>query len=343
MTRLRALFEQKSLQHHERDFLVLVAILIAALVAYPMLGSAYGVSVIRDVLIFGLLALSLDFFWGRTGLLSFGHSAFFGIGAYTMAIVTLDIGGPASSILGLFAAVGLGVLLAGVVGYFLVFGEVRGAYFTIVTLAMALVVQHAAISWVSVTGGDTGRIGIPPLGFSLFGESYSIGTGNGLYYFAIVISALLIVVLWLACRAPYGHILKAIEDNEERARALGHNTSLYILVNFMISGGLGALAGAVYVSGSSYIAPDSVGLLLSTEIIVWVVVGGRGTLLGPFIGAFIVLRLQQEISSWHPSLWPLVLGLAFVGIVFLFPKGVLPLVRRLYGMVRFRRRNAASG
>ena len=114
-------------------------------------------------------------------------------------------------------------------------------------------------------------------------------------------------------------ILKAIEDNEMRARALGHHTSLYMLVNFTISGALAGFAGALYVSSSGYIAPDSVGLLLSAETIIWVAVGGRGTLLGPFIGAFVVLRAQQEISSLHPSLWPLILGLAFVAIVFLIP------------------------
>jgi branched-chain amino acid transport system permease protein len=331
------------LRRHERVFLLLVVFLVVILAGYPAVGSGYGQSVLRDALIFGLLALSLDFFWGRTGLLSFGHSAFFGVGAYAMAIVTLDWGGAAASLVGLLAAVGLATLMAALVGYFLFFGEVRGAYFTIVTLAIALILQQAAISWVAVTGGDSGRIGVPPLSVQLMGEAWSIGTGEGLYYFVGAVSVLALAALWLACRAPYGQILRAIADNEQRVRALGHDTSLYILVNFMISGGLAGLAGAIYVSGSGYIAPDSVGLLLSTEVIVWVVVGGRGTLLGPFIGAFVALRLQQEISSLHPSLWPLVLGLIFVGIVFLFPEGMLPLIGRLSTFIGRERRERGSG
>jgi branched-chain amino acid transport system permease protein len=124
---------------------------------------------------------------------------------------------------------------------------------------------------------------------------------------------------------------------------LGYDTSYYILVNFMISGGLAGLAGVLYVTGAGYIAPDSVGLLLSTEVIVWVVAGGRGTLLGPFVGAFVVLRVQQEVSSLHPSLWPLILGLAFVGIVFLFPEGMLPVFRRLPKILARRKEGRAPG
>jgi branched-chain amino acid transport system permease protein len=129
-------------------------------------------------------------------------------------------------------------------------------------------------------------------------------------------------------------VLAAIRDNELRARTLGHNTGLHLLVVLMLSAGLAALAGGLYAMVSGFVAPDLIGLLLSTEVIVWVAIGGRGTLIGPFIGAFVVLRLQQEVSSFNPRLWPLLIGAFFVAMVFLFPNGLLPLFERAWERMR---------
>ncbi len=138
-----------------------------------------------------------------------------------------------------------------------------------------------------------------------------------------------LLALWIACRGHYGRILAAIQDNEVRAQTLGYNTALHLLIVFVLSAAMAALAGGLYAALSGYVAPAFIGLLLSTEVIVWVAIGGRGTLLGPFVGAIVVQRLQQEVSSIDTKLWPIVIGAFFVAMVFLFPRGLLPLFERI--------------
>ena len=308
ITALKATAKKPRLARRERVWLVSLAVVVGFLIIYPFYTDPYSLSVVRDALTFGLLALSLDYLWGKTGTLSFGHAAFFGLGAYGMAIVAL------------------------VVGYFLIFGGVRGAYFTIVTLAMTVIADHIAVGWSDVTGGNSGLIGVPPLTVSVLGFNYAF-FGLPLYYLILALCSVALLVLWFACRGRYGSILSAIQDNELRARTLGHNTALHLLIVFILSAMLAGLAGAVYVTGTGFVAPDMIGLLLSTEVIIWVAIGGRGTLLGPIIGTFIVMRLQQEISSFDTKLWPLFIGGFFIAMVFLFPDGVLSLFRRLRTLV----------
>ena len=314
-----------------RGWVAASAVLAAGLALTPVWIDAYSLTVLRDALIFGLLALSLDYLWGKSGLLSFGHAAFFGIGAYGMAIIGPKVAGANAALAGLLVGEATAIAVAGLVGYFLIFGGVRGPYFTIVTLAISLVAQHIAIGWSQVTGGDSGLIGAPPPGLELFGFSYSMVDPVEQYLLVLAIAVLCLGGLWLACRGHYGRMLAAIQDNEMRARSLGYNTSLHLLVVFVLSAAMAALAGALYAVVSGYVAPDLVGLLLSTEIIVWVAVGGRGTLIGPMIGAFLIIRLQQKVSSIEPRLWPMIIGVFFVALVFLFPDGVLPILRRGVG------------
>ena len=337
ITALKATAKKPRLARRERVWLVSLAVVVGFLIIYPFYTDPYSLSVVRDALTFGLFALSLDYLWGKTGTLSFGHAAFFGLGAYGMAIVTIKFGidPDYAGLLGLAGGIGLAALVALVVGYFLIFGGVRGAYFTIVTLAMTVIADHIAVGWSDVTGGNSGLIGVPPLTVSVLGFNYAF-FGLPLYYLILALCSVALLVLWFACRGRYGSILSAIQDNELRARTLGHNTALHLLIVFILSAMLAGLAGAVYVTGTGFVAPDMIGLLLSTEVIIWVAIGGRGTLLGPIIGTFIVMRLQQEISSFDTKLWPLFIGGFFIAMVFLFPDGVLSLFRRLRTLVASR-------
>lgn len=315
----------KQFRPFERRLSLVLALLLALLIAYPYWYDEYNVAALRDILLFGLFALSLDFLWGKTGMLSFGHATFFGLGAYAVAVIAIRSGlDPANaSALGLACGIVLAGLLALAVGYFLIFGGVRGAYFTIVTLALTIIAQHIAIGWASVTGGDAGLIGVPPLGFALAGTEFNLADPHALYYFVLGLSTAALIGLWLACRGHYGKVLAAIQDNELRARTLGHHTALHLLIVFAISAMLAALAGGVYATATGFVAPDMIALLLSTEVIMWVAVGGRGTLIGPFIGTYVVWNVGQEISSIDSKLWPLFVGLFFIAMVFLFPDGVL--------------------
>jgi branched-chain amino acid transport system permease protein len=322
----------------ERLWLAAVLVVAAVTAAAPLLVDTYNLSTIRDAILFGIFALSLDFLWGKTGTLSFGHATFFGLGAYGMAIVTIKFGlDPAlSPWLGLIAGTALAGAVAGLVGYFLIFGEVRGPYLTIVTLALTLIAQQIAIGWSEVTGGDSGLIGVPPLSLAPLGSPATF-VDVPFYFLVLTLAVAALLAIWLACRGRYGRILAAIQDNEARARSLGHNTSAHLLLVFVLSAMLAGLAGAVYVTGTGFVAPDMIGLLLSTEVIMWVAVGGRGTLLGPFVGTLLVTRLQQEISSIDTKLWPLAIGGFFIAMVFLCPDGVLSVAR---GIRNFRRRPA---
>ena len=158
------------------------------------------------------------------------------------------------------------------------------------------------------------------------------------YIFVAAIVAVAVLALWSISRGRWGTVLTAIQDNEVRAAALGHNAPLRLLVTFVLSAAIAGLAGALYVCMAGLVAPDLSGLLLSTEVIVWVAVGGRGTLLGPVLGAIFIQRAQQTISSFNPSLWPLLLGCVFVVIVFVLPDGILSIYARLKSLFKGRRR-----
>lgn len=317
-----------------RTWFATFAIGILLLALLPNIVDGYMLGVMRDALIFGLFAASLDFFWGRTGILCFGHACFFGLGGYVMAIVSMtpDLAQP--TLFGLVAGVAASALLAAVIGYFMFFGGVRGSYFTIVTLALAVIAQQVAISWSDVTGGDTGLLGVPPLAFGALDLSGDIAS----YAAVAVILVACLLGLRLVSVGPWGKVLTAIGDNEMRAAALGYNAAQRLTLTFTLSAAIAGLAGALYVAMAGLVAPDLIGLLLSTEVVVWVAIGGRGTLIGPVVGAVLVQRAQQEISSYNPSLWPLIIGCIFVLIVFLLPDGILSIAQRLRAVLPGRTR-----
>ncbi len=314
------------------------AVLFVGLALAPTGVGAYDLASIRDIMLFALFAVSLDLFWGRTGILSFGHATFFGIGAYGMAIATVKLGLPAGigSIVGLGLGTALAALLAFGVGYFLIRGGVRGAYFTITTLALSLIAQQTAVGWSSVTGGDSGLIGVPALGY---GE---LQLTDPIAQFYVVWGVLLTVSLgaWAVLRGRHGLVLKMIEDNEVKAETMGYSTSLYLIGLFTLSATVAALAGALYATMTGFVAPDMLGLILSTEVIMWVATGGRGLILGAIVGTIVVSELQQRISSIDTKLWPMFMGLFFIAMVFLFPDGLLSVVWRVGALLR---RDKANG
>ncbi len=324
-----------------RILITLTCLTLAAIYAAPLMIGVYSVSLLRDAMLFALLALALDFLWGKTGVLSFGHAAFFGAGAYGAAIISTRYGlDPAiGSWLGLLAGIGIAALIALVVGYFLIFGGVRGSYFTIVTLALAVIADHIVVGWSDVTGGDAGLLGVPPLYFPSSSGMAPLSQ-IGLYWFIVTTVCVITIFHWWACRGRYGSILKSIEDNEQRAQALGHNTSLHLLIVFILSASLAAFGGALYASTVGVVAKDIVGLVLSTQVIIWVAIGGRGTLIGPIFATILVIWIEQEISSINVQLWPLFMGGLFILAVFAFPDGILKQTEKLFIRLRESRKNA---
>ena len=313
----------------------MIVLVVALVCAAPLIVGAYAASLLRDAMLFSLLALALDYLWGKTGVLSFGHATFFGAGAYGAAIVSTKFGldPVVGSWLGLAAGIAVAISIALIVGYFLIFGGVRGSYFTIVTLALAVISEYVIVGWSEMTGGDAGLLGIPPLFFPS-ADGMAPLSAEALYWFVVAVVCAVAALLSWGCRGRYGSILKAIEDNELRAQALGHNTSLHLLLVFVGSAAIAALGGALYASAVGFVAKDVVGLVLSTQVIIWVAIGGRGTLIGPILATIFVLWLEQEVSSINVQFWPLFMGGLFILTVFVFPDGVLRKVEQLVARAR---------
>lgn len=313
----------------ERGFFGLLAVLSAAILLYPLGASPYGLTVVRDAVILGIFALSLDVLWGRAGLPSFGHAAFFGLGGYVYALSALHLDPAYGTALGLLAAVLAGIAVGLFLGVFLLRAGVRGPLFLIATVALTQIALQVALSWSEVTGADGGLIGIPPPGLRLGGLTLTLADARSQYYAVFALALVLLLSAWWACRGRYGRILAMIVDDEFRAQTLGVNTALQLTIALAASTGTAALAGALFVAMAGLMVPDLIGPLLSIEVAVWVLVGGRGTLLGPFLGTFVVWRLSQEVAAYDPRIWPLIIGAFFIAMVFLLPEGVIGVGRRL--------------
>lgn len=320
-----------------------IAALIAVLAFVPHGVDPYTLVVLTQILVYGGVAVSLQMLWGRGGQLSFGHAAFFGIGAFTYAILSLktDVGGISALLLaGVVPAVAALVL-----GSFLFYGGVRGAYFSVVTLAFAIVVNQLAISWTSFTGGNSGLIGVPGVTFEHVGLSVDLATPEGCFYLALGVLAFTLVVAFLVDVSRLGLIFRTIRENEMRTTFCGFNTPAYLTGLLALSVFLAGLAGGTFAAVSNYAAPDMTGTLLSVEMLTWVAVGGRNYVAGALVGVFALRWLNIQLSTVLPTSWPLLVGVFFVLVVMVLPDGlvgsVMNAVRRLRSPKREQREVAS--
>lgn len=309
------------------------ALVIAILMAAPLLGE-FRLALLTSMLIFGLLAASLDLLIGFTGLPSLGHAAFFGIGAYTGAIVSRDVSANALLVVG--AATVLGAVVAVVVGWLGV--RSRGIYLLMLTLAVAELIRNLAESWTPVTGGANGIIGIPAP--SLLSESMLVTGLVNTYYYVLAAFAVGYLFLRMVVRSPFGRALVGIRENPERMESLGYAVNLYKLGSFMIAGGIAAYAGALFVQNDRFVSPEVVSFTISVLVIIMILIGGTGTLYGPVIGSIVVLYLRDELSTRFER-WELLLGFIFVLFVYFLPQGVGGLFRRAALLLSRRRRPVA--
>lgn len=266
-----------------------------------------------DIMIFALFGMALDLLLGYTGLLSFGHAAFFGSAAYTAGIVSLHLHlpYPVAALCGaVFAA-----LLAIPIGYLSI--RRTGIYFAMVTLAFAQMVYYVANQWRSVTGGENGLQGVPRTlaGLDLTDPFY-------FYYAALPLVLLGILVAWRVVHSPFGRVLVAIRDNPDRARAVGYPVDRYKLLAFVISAALSGLAGGLYSLSHFFASLDSVDWTMSGRVVVIAVLGGVGTLWGSAVGAAIIVLLEHRLSLAGFNGTELVIGSIFVIVVLLFRRGL---------------------
>jgi branched-chain amino acid transport system permease protein len=291
--------------------LAVVALLIAAPLGLP----AFAMTLLTELVILGLFAMSLDLMVGYTRLVSFGHVAAYGLGAYASGYMLLNSSIPLPYVV-ILATLLTGVIAIGV-GW--VCTLATGVSFSMLTLAFAQLLYAIAFKWTSVTGGSDGLAGIPrrpgPMGMTL------LTTKTGFYYFALAC----LIGAFLLCRglvaSPFGAVLRGIRENEAKTLALGYNTRLYKIAVVAIAYAFGGLAGALYAPFAGFANTELLFWLLSGQVLIMVTVGGSGTLIGPILGAAFFLLLEHQLSSYTEA-WALFFGLVFIGFVLFAPEGI---------------------
>ena len=304
---------------------------LLVLFVFPWISGAYQLNLLAKFLTYAILALSLDLLWGYAGILSFAHGVFFGLGAYGLALTLTYLGHlPGATYLGFALALIVPAVLAIVLGYAMFSRRVGGVYFAIVTFAVGTILQSLTIVWIDFTGGLNGLYGFPSPRLGIPGlVELELVTGSLATYHVILVAlvAMYLVVRWLT-RSPFGQTLQAINDNEERVEFLGYDVAAIKITVFTISCALAGLAGALYVP-VGFVSAEIMGILFSTAVIVWVAVGGRGTLYGAVIGALLVNYLQVYMSDVLVFYWFLLIGLFFIVVVVAWPDGIVGVSRRL--------------
>ncbi|GAC1487471.1 MAG: branched-chain amino acid ABC transporter permease [Candidatus Limnocylindrales bacterium] len=288
--------------------------------------SRYATGIIRDVLIFAIFAGSLDLLVGRAGLPSLGHAAFFGSGAYAAAIVGQRLG-TNDLLVGLGAAALVAGALALLIGLLAV--RATGIFFLMLTLALAQMVYALAFQATDLTGGSNGFAGVRRPAF--FGAD--LGSAETLYLLVAVVFALVTLLLWRVTRSPYGRALAGLRENERRMRALGYDTRTLKLSVFVLAGSLAGIAGALSAYAFRFVSPNDVALGTSVTGLVMVLIGGAGTLLGPLLGAAVVLFIERVLSS-SVGFSQTVLGIVFILFVVFARQGLAGLLRDAAAKVR---------
>lgn len=293
---------------------LILFVLLCVLLAVAPLASDYVLGIVSEILIFAIFAMSLNLLVGYTGLMSFGHAAFFGMSTYTVIALGVHLG--ISGWWGALAGIATSALLALLIGVFCI--RVSGIPFLMLTMAFSQLLFATALKWRSVTGGTDGLVGFSQP--ELFGVSLA-GSATARYVVVAIGFVLVLAFLWCLVRSPLGSIFIGIRDNELRMRAIGYPVQRFKLIAFTIAGALAGVGGALYALFNAYVSTDILHWHLSGDAMIMVVLGGGGTVIGPAIGAGIFLLLKNSISSYN-EYWALWVGLVFILCVMFLRQGV---------------------
>jgi urea ABC transporter permease protein UrtC len=310
--------------------LAVIALVGLALLMPSLLGDYY-LSLLTQALIYAIAAVSLDLVWGYTGIPDLGHSLWFSIGTLGVGLMTTKLAssgllvgvhpGLGRHLLGLLVGALAAAVVAGALGAFAFYQQGAGPlYIAVVTLALAVVSQTIYGEEPQYTGGDNG----------LFGFAYTGFSGTTWYF---IVAATLLVSIALALvfvRSDFGLLMRAVRDDERRVRYLGRDVEAVKISIFVIGAALGGVAGGLYGMVFGFVSAPFFGFVFSTEMLVWVAVGGRGTIIGPAIGAIGLSFAESKLSASFPTEWTLIVGLLFVAVVVFIPDGILPPLARLF-------------
>jgi branched-chain amino acid transport system permease protein len=299
-------------------------IVLALLIVAPLVLPEFWRRFVTEILIWGLLAMSSDILIGYTGMISFGHSAFFGLGMYGAAAALLSVRPP-----NLWLALLYGLVAAAVVAVFVAYfsTRLRDIYFSITTLVFSQIFYVIIFTWTAVTGGENGltfsrpALRIPGV-FSMPFDS------NTLHWFVLAVVTVSYLVLRRITQSPFGMVLQSIRENEPRTRAVGYAVERYKIVAVMLSGVFAGLAGVLYALQNRFAAPDFVFFVVSGEVVIFNVMGGIGTLVGPIVGAAFFLLLREGFSRFFTEFYLIPVGIIFTAMVIFMPQGLLGFLRR---------------
>jgi branched-chain amino acid transport system permease protein len=300
------------------------AVVLALLAASPLVLPEYWRRFLTEMLIWGLLAMSSDILIGYTGMVSFGHSAFFGLGVYGAAAALLTVKPPS-----LWLAIVYGLVGAGAVALFVAYFSIRlrDIYFAITTLIFSQIFYVVIFTWTEVTGGENGlTFRRPPLAVpGVFSMPF---TTTSLHWFVLAVVTVSYLLLRRITQSPFGMVLQSIRENEARTRAIGYPVERYKIAAVMLSGLFAGLAGALYALQKSFAAPDFVFFLVSGQTVIFNVMGGIGTLVGPILGAAFYLLLHEVFSRFFTEYYLIPVGVIFIAMVIFMPQGLLGFARR---------------
>lgn len=287
-----------------------VTIVLVALALVPIIGDKFLIYLTSEIIIFGLFALSFNLLLGYGGLLSFGHAAYFAVGAYGCAVFLTTLQLP--FVVAFLGAIALSSAAALVIGYFCV--KLTEIYFAMLTLAFGQLVWAIAFKWVPVTGGDTGFIGVAvpevlkdPVTF---------------YYFALVVVTLCVAAIWILVNSAFGYTLQASRENRNRAEFIGVNVRLLQHVTFIISGTFAGVAGALFTLFNHSVFVEAAWWSTSAEVLIMTILGGIGTFFGPLVGAAALILLDRFTTEFT-EYWPTVLGVILLLVLFFLPTGIM--------------------
>ncbi len=299
-------------------------VILALLVVAPLVLPEFWRRFVTEILIWGLLAMSSDILIGYTGMVSFGHSAFFGLGMYGAAAALLAVK-PSNLWLALVSGLAAAAVVSVFVAYFAT--RLRDIYFAITTLVFSQIFYVIIFTWTEVTGGENGlSFARPALSVpGLFSIPFTTET---LHWFVLAVVTLSFLILRRVTQSPFGMVLQAIRENEPRARAIGYSVERYKIVAVMLSGLFAGLAGILYAIQNKFAAPDFVFFLVSGEVVIFNVMGGMGTLVGPIAGAAFFLLLREGLSRYFTEYYLIPVGIIFTAMVIFMPQGLLGFAKR---------------
>ena len=311
---------------HNAIFWIGFCVVMALLIVAPMVLPVFWRRFLTEVLIWGLLAMSSDLLIGYTGMVSFGHSAFFGLGMYGAAAALLLVSPP-----NLWLAIGLGLAGAAGAALFVAYfsTRLRDIYFAITTLIFSQIFYVIIFTWTAVTGGENGLIFTRPhltIPFLYDGRF----TNETMHWFVLAVVTASYLILRRVTRSPFGMVLQSIRENEARTRAIGYPVERYKIVAVMLSGLFAGLAGVLYAIQNEFAAPDFVYFITSGDTVIFNVMGGIGTLVGPIVGAGFFQLIRELLSRLFGDQFPYLipLGVIFIVMIIFLPQGLLGFARR---------------